>query len=97
METATSGHGSAHAAAASLNGLALSATFHCLTGCAIGEIVGMIIAISLGWSDIGQIGLAVGLAYVFGFTLTAMPLVRAGLAAGVVVSRSRSPSGPTGT
>jgi hypothetical protein len=86
METATSGHGSGHAAAASLNGLALSATFHCLVGCALGEIVGMIIAISLGWSDIGQIGLAVGLAYLFGFTLTSMPLVRAGLAAGVVVS-----------
>jgi hypothetical protein len=86
METATSGHGSGHAAAASPNGLALSATFHCLVGCALGEIVGMIIAISLGWSDIGQIGLAVGLAYLFGFTLTSMPLVRAGLAAGVVVS-----------
>jgi hypothetical protein len=85
METATtprhdaSEHGS-------LNGLALSATFHCLIGCAIGEVVGMIIALSLGWSDIGQIALAVGLAYLFGFSLTAMPLVKAGLAAGVVVS-----------
>ena len=71
---------------ASLNSLALSATFHCLTGCAIGEITGMAIATALGWSDVGQIALAVGLAYVFGFSLTALPLVRAGLAAGVVVS-----------
>ena len=40
----------------------------------------------LGWGDVGQIALAVGLAYMFGFGLTALPLVRAGLAAGVVVS-----------
>jgi Domain of unknown function (DUF4396) len=80
VETATATqHGS-------LNSLALSATFHCLTGCALGEIVGMVIALALGWGDIAQIALAVGLAYVFGFSLTAMPLVRAGLAAGVVVS-----------
>jgi Domain of unknown function (DUF4396) len=70
----------------SLNSLALSATFHCLTGCALGEVVGMIIALSLGWGDVAQIGLAVGLAYLFGFSLTAIPLVRAGLAAGVVVT-----------
>jgi hypothetical protein len=75
-----------HAEQAPLNSLALSATFHCLTGCALGEVVGMIIALSLGWGDVAQIATAVGLAYVFGFTLTAMPLVRAGLAAGVVVS-----------
>jgi hypothetical protein len=72
--------------AQALNRLAISATTHCLTGCAIGEITGFVIATALGWSDIGQIGLAVGLAYVFGFALTAVPLVRAGLAAGVVVS-----------
>src|SRR5215211_4351210 len=72
--------------ARSLNSLAVSATTHCLTGCAIGEILGMVIATALGWSNVGQIALAVGLAYVFGFSLTALPLVRAGLAAGVVVS-----------
>jgi Domain of unknown function (DUF4396) len=70
----------------SLNALATSATFHCLTGCAIGELVGMVIATALGWGDVASIALAVGLAYLFGFGLTAMPLVRAGLAAGVVVS-----------
>jgi hypothetical protein len=69
-----------------LNQLAISATTHCLTGCAIGEILGMAIATGLGWSNTGQIALAVGLAYIFGFGLTAVPLVKAGLAAGVVIS-----------
>jgi Domain of unknown function (DUF4396) len=71
---------------ASLNSLAFSATVHCLTGCAIGEVVGMAIAMGFGWSNLASIAIAVGLAYVFGFGLTALPLVRAGLAAGVVVS-----------
>jgi hypothetical protein len=69
-----------------LNQLAVSATNHCLTGCAIGEIVGMAIATALGWGNVAQIALAVGLAYLFGFSLTARPLVKAGLPAGVVVS-----------
>jgi hypothetical protein len=86
METATTPEHAEHVEHAPLNSLALSATFHCLTGCAIGEVLGMVIALSLGWGDVAQIALAVGLAYVFGFSLTAMPLVRAGLAAGVVVS-----------
>lgn len=70
----------------SLNGLAVSATTHCLTGCAIGELLGMMLATAFGWGDVASIALAVALAYVFGFGLTALPLVRAGLAAGVVVS-----------
>jgi Domain of unknown function (DUF4396) len=83
MEAATApGHGPSQA----LNRLAISATTHCLTGCAVGEITGFVIATALGWSDLGQLGLAVGLAYLFGFALTAVPLVRAGLAAGVVIS-----------
>jgi Domain of unknown function (DUF4396) len=69
-----------------LNRLAISATTHCLTGCAAGELVGMVIATALGWGDAASIALAVGLAYLFGFSLTALPLARAGLAAGVVVS-----------
>lgn len=82
MEQAT-----AHAAHdPNLNRLAVSATTHCLTGCAMGELVGMVIATALGWGNLGSIALAVGLAYVFGFALTAVPLVRAGLAAGAVVS-----------
>lgn len=74
------------AASSSLNKLAVSATNHCLTGCVIGEILGMALATAFGWGDVASIALAVGLAYVFGFALTAMPLVKAGLAAGVVVS-----------
>jgi hypothetical protein len=62
-------------AAEDLNRLAISATNHCLTGCAIGEVVGMAIATALGWGNAAQIALAVALAYVFGFGLTAMPLV----------------------
>jgi hypothetical protein len=69
-----------------LNRLAVSATNHCLTGCAIGEVTGMFIATALGWGDVASIALAVGLAYLFGFSLTARPLVKAGLAASVVVS-----------
>jgi Domain of unknown function (DUF4396) len=76
----------AHEHGQSLNGLAVSATFHCLTGCVIGEVAGMAIGTAFGWSDLGTIAIAVGLAYLFGFTLTALPLVKAGLAAGVVVS-----------
>jgi Domain of unknown function (DUF4396) len=69
-----------------LNRLALSATTHCLTGCVIGEVAGMAIATAFGWANGVQIGLAIFLAYVFGFGLTALPLVRAGLAVAVVVS-----------
>ena len=69
-----------------LNRLAISATNHCLTGCVIGEVLGMAIATALGWGNAAQIALAIALAYVFGFGLTALPLVRAGLAAGVIVS-----------
>jgi len=69
-----------------LNRLALSATLHCLTGCAIGEFLGMAIATALGWGNAPQMVLAIFLAYVFGFGLTAWPLIRAGLAARAVVS-----------
>jgi hypothetical protein len=71
---------SAHAAApAELNRLAASATNHCLTGCVIGEVLGMIIATALGWGDIASITLAVALAFVFGYMLTSVPLLRARL------------------
>jgi hypothetical protein len=69
-----------------LNKLAVSATTHCLTGCAIGEVMGMAIATAFGWGNATQIVLAIALAYVFGFGLTARPLVAAGLPAGAVVS-----------
>ena len=63
----------------SLNRLAFSATLHCLTGCAIGEVVGMAIARTLGWGAAPSIALAVGLAFLFGYTLTSIPLFKAGL------------------
>ena len=70
---------------AALTGIALSATLHCLTGCALGEIAGMAIGTALGFSDLGTIALAVALAFLFGYTLTSLPLLRAGLALSVVV------------
>src|SRR5512134_2681625 len=68
-----------------LTGVALSATLHCLTGCAIGEVLGMIIGTALGFSDIATIALAVVLAFFFGYALTSLPLLRAGLALSAVV------------
>ena len=69
----------------SLNLVALSATLHCLTGCAIGEVLGMIIGSALGWSNWGTIALAVALAFLFGYFLTSLPLLRAGLALSAVI------------
>ena len=68
-----------------LNGVALSATLHCLTGCAIGEIAGMAVATALGLSNEASIALAIFFAFLFGYTLTSLPLLRAGLALSVVV------------
>jgi hypothetical protein len=68
-----------------LDALALSATLHCLTGCAIGEVAGMIIGTALGWSEWGTVALAVALAFLFGYTLTSLPLLRGGLALGAVI------------
>jgi hypothetical protein len=69
----------------SLNRLAFSATVHCLTGCAIGEVLGMIIGTALGWTDLQTIALAVALAFLFGYTLTSLPLLRSGMALAAVV------------
>lgn len=63
----------------SLNRLAFSATMHCLTGCAIGEVVGMILATWWGWGNAASIALAVGLAFFFGYGLTSLPLLRSGM------------------
>jgi hypothetical protein len=69
----------------SLNALAFSATVHCLTGCAIGEVLGMIIGTALGWSGLETIALAVALAFLFGYSLTSLPLLRSGMALTAVV------------
>ena len=68
-----------------LDAVAMSATLHCLTGCAIGEVLGMIIGTELGFSEWATVGLAVGLAFLFGYALTSFPLLRAGLTVGAVI------------
>ncbi len=62
-----------------LNRTALSATIHCLTGCAIGEVLGLVIGTALGWGTAQTIILAVALAFLFGYGLTMLPLLRSGL------------------
>jgi hypothetical protein len=69
----------------SRNRVAFLATVHCLTGCAIGEVLGMIIGTALGWGDLATILLAIVLAFFFGYALTMLPLLRAGLAFGAAV------------
>ena len=68
-----------------LNRLALTATLHCLSGCAVGEILGMVLGTALSWSNLATIALAVGLAFLFGYAFTMVPLLRAGLAFGAVL------------
>jgi hypothetical protein len=68
-----------------LTQVAISATLHCLTGCAIGEVAGMAIGTALGFSDWGTVALAVALAFVFGYSLTSLPLLRAGFALAAVI------------
>ena len=70
-----------HAAPAgpALNRLAVSATLHCLTGCAIGEVLGLVLGTWWGWSDGPTIALAVVLAFLFGYALTVWPMLRSGL------------------
>ena len=58
---------------------AISATLHCLTGCAIGEVLGMVLATWWGWGDAASIALAVVLAFFFGYAMTMIPVLRAGL------------------
>jgi hypothetical protein len=68
-----------------LNRTAFSATLHCLTGCAIGEVLGMVIGSALGWGNFATIGLAVVLAFFFGYGLTMLPLLRSGIALGAAL------------
>jgi hypothetical protein len=68
-----------------LTAMAVSATLHCLTGCAIGEVAGMAIGTALDLSNGVSIALAIVLAFVFGYSLTSLPLLRAGMALAAVV------------
>ena len=65
--------------------MALSATLHCLTGCAIGEVVGMIVGSALGWGNGQTVALSIALAFLFGYSLTSLPLLRSGMALAVVI------------
>jgi hypothetical protein len=89
MEAATTRHEHHHGplptSGRALDQMAMSATLHCLTGCALGEIVGVVIGTALGWSNLATIFLAIGLAFLFGYSLTSWPLLRAGLALGAVI------------
>ena len=78
------GHGAAHSSAGEHSApsparLALSATVHCLTGCGIGEVLGLVISTALGWHDLPSIVLAVVLAFIFGYGLTLRPLLAGGV------------------
>ncbi|MFE6650168.1 DUF4396 domain-containing protein [Nocardioides sp. NPDC057772] len=87
------GHGdhSGHAAhgahgGAGVNAMAASATLHCLTGCAIGEIAGLMIGTAIGLGTGWTIVLAVSLAFLFGYALSTLPLLKSGLALGAALS-----------
>jgi hypothetical protein len=68
-----------------LTRLAVSATLHCLTGCAIGEVLGMVIGTALGWHNAATIAISVALAFFFGYLLAIRPVLRAGLPFGQAV------------
>ena len=68
-----------------LDALAFSATLHCLTGCAIGEILGLVIGTTLDWGNGATIVLAVALAFLFGYSFTIVPVLRSGLALGAAI------------
>ncbi len=68
-----------------LNRTAFSATLHCLTGCSIGEVLGMVLGTVFGWGNLATIVVAIVLAFFFGYGLTMLPLLRSGMALGAVL------------
>jgi hypothetical protein len=85
MEATGHSHSAMPAQGTALTGVAISATLHCLTGCAIGEVAGVAIGAAFGLPNLATIVLAIVLAFFFGYTLTSLPLLRAGLALAVVI------------
>lgn len=75
-----------HHADPGINAMAASATLHCLTGCAIGEVSGLMIGTALGLGTGSTIALAVALAFLFGYSLSTLPLVKVGLGVGAALS-----------
>lgn len=88
------GHDDAHSSHADhtsphshdMSGMAVGATLHCLTGCAIGEIIGLLVGTAAGWSNLPTTILSIGLAFIFGYSLSALPLVRRGVALSAALS-----------
>jgi hypothetical protein len=80
------GNGHPDPSGGNVNAMAVSATLHCLTGCAIGEIVGMLIGTAAGLANGWTIALSIALAFLFGYTLSTLPLLRAGLGVGAALS-----------
>jgi hypothetical protein len=78
-------HHAMPAEGAALTGVAISATLHCLTGCAIGEVAGMAIGTAAGFSNLGTVILSIALAFIFGYSLTSLPLLRSGLVLAAVI------------
>jgi hypothetical protein len=78
-------HASMPTEGTALTAVAVSATLHCLTGCAIGEVAGMAIGTAAGFSNLGTVALSVALAFLFGYGLTSLPLLRAGLVLSAVI------------
>jgi hypothetical protein len=68
-----------HDQSGSLTRTAVQATLHCLTGCAIGEVLGMVLATAFGWGSAASIAVSIALAFLFGYTLTVRPVLRAGV------------------
>lgn len=69
-----------------LTRLAVMATVHCLTGCAIGEVLGMVLATWWGWGNTASVVVAVALAFAFGYALTITSVLRSGLSLRAAVS-----------
>lgn len=68
-----------HHRGSDINAVAAMATLHCLSGCAVGEILGMIIGTSLGWDNTATVALAIALAFMSGYAFTLLPLLRSGM------------------
>ena len=79
-------HATQSAEQPSLNRLAFSATTHCLTGCSIGEVLGMIIGTALDWGNWPTVALSVVLAFVFGYLMTLLPLLQTGMELGAALT-----------